>query len=128
MKRTTLIAGMVLATAFAAATARATVVRTPAIMPGTDQMLVCTVVNFTDKPLAIAAEIRDRWGENVTCFARTDWDQTGTVLRTLYVEGTNPDARYCRVVVKGGRKGDIAVTLQACRFDLSVCTAPVTGH
>jgi hypothetical protein len=83
MKRTTLLAGMVLATAFAAATARAAVVRTPAIMPGTDQMLVCTVVNFTDKPLAIAAEIRDRWGENVTCFARTDWDLTGTVLRTL---------------------------------------------
>jgi hypothetical protein len=32
------------------------------------------------------------------------------------------------VVVKGGRKAEIAVTLQACRFDLSVCTAPVTGH
>ena len=43
------------------------------------------------------------------------------------VEGTNPNARYCRVTVKGGRKADVAVTLQACRFDLSVCTNPVLG-
>jgi hypothetical protein len=32
------------------------------------------------------------------------------------------------VVIKGGRKADVAVTLQACRFDLSACTAPVIGH
>ena len=43
------------------------------------------------------------------------------------MEGTNPNARYCRVTVKGGRKADVAVTLQACRFDLSVCTNPVLG-
>ena len=128
MNRTALTAGLVFATCFAATAAGAVVVRTPALVPGTEQILVCTVLNFTDKPLAMAAEIRDRWGDNVTCFARTDWDATGTFVRTLYVEGANPDARYCRVVVKGGRKADVAVTLQACRFDLSVCTAPVVGR
>ena len=128
MNRATFTAGLVFATCFAAAAAGAVVIRTPALVPGTEQILVCTVVNFTDKPLAMTAEIHDRWGENVTCFARTDWDATETFVRTLYVEAANHDARYCRVVVKGGRKADVAVTLQACRFDLTVCTDPVTGR
>ena len=126
--RTWLVAGLVLATGFASATARAALVRTPAIVPGTEQMLVCTVVNLTEKPLAISAEIVDRWRDNVTCFARTDWDATETVLRMVHVEATNPNARWCRVTVKAGRKADVAVTLQACRLDLSVCTDPVVGR
>ena len=126
--RTWLTAGLVLAAGLASATAGAMVVRTPPIVPGTEQMLVCTVLNLGEKPLAITAEIVDRWGDNVTCFARTDWDATETVLRMVYVEATNPNARWCRVTVKGGRKADVAVTLQACRFDLRVCTNPVVGH
>ena len=126
--RTLLMASVALASSIAAVAVDAAVIRTPAIVPGTEQMLVCTVVNRGDKPLTITAEIVDRWGDNVTCFARTDWDPTETFLRTVYVEGTNPDARTCRVTVKGGRKADVAVTLQACRFDLSVCTDPVLGR
>lgn len=122
------VAGVVFATAFASATASAAVLRTPAIVPGAEQMLVCTVVNLGEKPLDVTAEIVDRWGQNVTCFARTDWDATETVLRTVYVEATNPNARYCRVTVKGGRKADVAVTLQACRFDLTICTSPVVAR
>ena len=127
-RRTLLLAGVVFATAFASATAEAAVLRTPAIVPGAEQMLVCTVVNLGEKALDITAEIVDRWGQNVTCFARTDWDATETVLRMVYVEATNPNARYCRVAVKGGRKADVAVTLQACRFDLTICTGPVVGR
>ena len=126
--RTLVMATVVLATSFAAAAANAATIRTPAIVPGAEQMLVCTVVNLGEKPLAIAAEIVDRWGDNVTCFARTDWDTTETTLRTVHLEATNPNARWCRVTVKGGRKTDVAVTLQACRFDLRVCTSPVVGR
>lgn len=127
-RKALLVAGVVFATAFASATASAAVLRTPAIVPGAEQMLVCTVVNLGEKPLDVTAEIVDRWGQNVTCFARTDWDATETVLRTVYVEATNPNARYCRVTVKGGRKADVAVTLQACRFDLTICTSPVVAR
>ena len=129
MTRTTLtMASVVLASSIATVAANAATIRTPAIVPGAEQMLVCTVVNLGEKPLAITAEIVDRWRDNVTCFARTDWDTTETVLRLVHLEATNPNARWCRVTVKGGRKAAVAVTLQACRFDLSVCTSPVVGR
>jgi hypothetical protein len=112
----------------AGATSGAATLHTPVMQAGSDQILVCTVVNLAGTPMRITAELVDRWGDNVTCFVRTDWDETGSVLLTLHAEATNPNARYCRVVVHGGRKANVAVSLQACTFDLTTCTAPVVGH
>jgi hypothetical protein len=106
----------------------ASTLRTPPIVPGSEQILVCTVANLAGKPLEIAAELVDRWGDNVTCFVRTDWDPTETILLMVHAESTNRDARYCRVTVKRGRKANVAVSLQACTFDLSVCGSPVVGR
>jgi hypothetical protein len=120
---------LVVTTAMAiAGPAMAARLRTPAIMPGSDQILVCEVVNLAGDRLAITAELVDRRGENVTGFVRTEWDATEQILLMVHAEATNPDARYCRVTVRGGRKANVAVSLQACTFDLSVCGDPVVGH
>jgi hypothetical protein len=111
-----------------AQTAVAATLHTAAMVPGSGRMLVCTVVNLGGRPLAITALIIDRWGDNATCFVRTDWDATETVLLTVHAEATSPDARYCRVTVKGGRKANVTASIQACTFDLSVCTSPVVAR
>jgi hypothetical protein len=108
--------------------ATAATLHTAAMQPGSGQILVCTVVNLSGKPLTITAELVDRWGENVTCFVRTDWDETETVLLTVHAEASDPNARYCRVTVKGGRKADVTASIQACTFDLSTCTSPIVAR
>jgi hypothetical protein len=102
--------------------------RTPPIQPGAGQKLVCTVVNVNEKGLQMRAEVVDRFGDNATDFARTDWNADDSVVVTLRVESSNPNARYCRINVTGGRKADVAATLQACSFDESVCGNPVTAR
>jgi hypothetical protein len=102
--------------------------RTPPIQPGVGQKLVCTVVNLDAKPLHMRAEVVDRFGDNATDFIRTDWDADETTVITLRAESSNPNARYCRITVTGGRKSDVAATLQACTFDETVCGDPVTAH
>ncbi len=123
-------AAVILAAALAGAarTTMAATVYTPAMQPGSDQMLVCTVVNLSGEPLAITVQVMDRWRENVTCYVRTDWDETETVLLTVYAEATSPHARYCKVTVKGGRKTDVSASIQACSYDLTECTAPVVAR
>jgi hypothetical protein len=44
------------------------------------------------------------------------------------VESGNPNARYCRISVTGGRKSDVAGTLQACSWDDTACGRPVPAH
>jgi hypothetical protein len=106
----------------------AATLHTPPIRPGVGEKLVCTVVNLSGKPLDIRAEILDRWRDNVTCFVRTDWDMSETVLLTVHAEAVNPDARYCRVIVRDGRKSDVAASLQACTYDDTTCGSPVVAH
>jgi hypothetical protein len=111
------------------ASAGAHSLRTPPIQPGADQKLVCTVTNGSTRPAEISAEIVDRFGDNVTDFAFTDWDASGTILRTLRVESGNPNARFCRVRAKRpARKSDVQATLQACSYDGSVCGDPVAAR
>ena len=103
--------------------------RTPPIQPGAAQKLVCTVINASTRPAEISAELVDRFGDNVTDFASTDWDVSGTTLRTLRVESGNPNARYCRVRAKRpARKSDVQATLQACSYDDSACGDPVAAR
>jgi hypothetical protein len=101
--------------------ARAATLRTSPIQPGVGQKLVCTVVNVDAKLLQMRAEILDRFGDNATDFARTDWNATETTVVTLHVESTNPNARFCRITVTGGRKADVAGSLQACSYDETEC-------
>lgn len=103
--------------------------RTPPVVPGADQKLVCTVVNVSGRAVDVSAEIVDRFGENATAFAATDWDADGVVLTTLRVESTSPNARWCHVKVKRpGRKTDVRATLQACSYDDTVCGDPVVAR
>jgi hypothetical protein len=109
-------------------TASATTLHTPPMQAGTGQMLVCTVSNVSGKALGITAQLMDRWANNVTCFLRTDWDETETILLTLHAEATDPNARYCKVTVKGGRKADVVASIQACTYDMTTCTSPVPAR
>jgi hypothetical protein len=129
MPRRTVARGTILAAAlvFSGAAAAATI-HTAAMQPGSDQLLVCTVVNTSGKPLSITALIMDRWGDNTTCFVRTDWDATYTILLTVSAESISPDARYCRVTIKGGRKSDVSASIQACTLDRTACTSPVVAR
>src|SRR5258706_271367 len=102
--------------------------RTPPLQPGTNQKLVCTVVNLDAKSLEMQAEIVDRFGDNVTDFARTDWNADETTVLTLRVESSNPNARFCRITLKGGHRTDVAGSLQSCAYDESTCTSPVIAR
>jgi hypothetical protein len=129
MSRHKVLTGMALVTGMTlASSALGARLRTAPIVPSVDQKLVCTVVNVSGKPLAITATLIDRWGENVTCFIRTDWDASYTVLLTVRAEAIDPEARYCRVTVRGGRKADVRASLQACTLDDSVCGSPVEAR
>src|SRR5262245_44989452 len=86
-----------------ASKARAITLRTGSLQPGANQKLVCTVINPGVKPIGIAAQIVDRFGANTTDFAATEFDESGTILTTLRVESSNPNARYCLIVVRDGK-------------------------
>lgn len=119
----------VVAVGLSGTVAEAHTLRTPPVQPGAGQKLVCTVVNASARPATIAAEIVDRFGENVTDFAYTDWDASGTILRTLRVESGDPDARWCRVKARRpARKHDVQAALQACSYDDTVCGDPVAAR
>jgi hypothetical protein len=127
MRNAMMMAG--LAVLLGAGAARAHTVRTPPVVPGAEQKLVCTVVNVSGRAVEMSAEILDRFGDNVTDFATTDWDATGTVLTTLRIESSSPNARWCRVKAKRpARKTDVRATLQACSWDDTVCGDPVAAR
>ena len=111
-----------------ATSADARALRTPPIQPGTDQKLVCTVVNLDEKDIEMQAQVIDRFGDNVTDFARTDWNSDETTVVTLRVESSNPNARFCKITVVGGHRSDVAGTLQACTADESSCSDPVIAR
>ncbi len=127
-RTTTAMIGTVLALLAGASTAGAVSLRTPPMQPGSGQKLVCTVVNLAAKSLQMQAEIVDRFGDNATDFARTDWNADETIVVTLHVESTNPNARYCRITVTGGRKADVAGSLQTCTFDDTSCSGAVVAR
>jgi hypothetical protein len=102
--------------------------RTGSMQPGDGQKLVCTVLNVQVKPLGMQAVIVDRFGANKTDFAATDYDESGTIVTTLRVESTSRDARYCRILVVGGKKHDVAGSLQACTYDNSACGGAIVAR
>jgi len=109
-------------------TAGAATLATAPIQPGDGEKLVCTVVNTSGKSLNVTAALIDRWGAIVTDFVRTDWNESGTALVTVHAESASPDARYCRVTVKGGGKGTVTASLQACTLDETICSSPVAAR
>ena len=111
-----------------ATNADARAMRTPPIQPGAGQKLVCTVVNLDEKDIEMQAQIVDRFGDNATDFARTDWNADETTVVTLRVESSNPNARFCKITVVGGHRSDIAGTLQACSADETTCGDPVVAR
>ncbi|MGH7895563.1 MAG: hypothetical protein ACREQL_12905 [Candidatus Binatia bacterium] len=113
---------------FTIAPAGAASMHTAPLQPGDGEKLVCTVVNVNAKTLQMAAQIVDRFGDNVTDFVRTDWNADETTIITLRADSSNPNARYCKIVVTGGRKADVAASLQACSYDESACSSPVAAH
>jgi S-adenosylmethionine hydrolase len=120
--------GMLAVLLTGASTAGAVVLRTPPMEPGSGQKLVCTVVNLQEKGLEMQAQIVDRFGDNTTDFASTDWNDAETTVVTLRVESSNPNARYCRITVAHGRKADVAGSLQSCTFDESTCSGAVVAR
>ena len=111
-----------------ATNADARAMRTPPIQPGEGQKLVCTVVNVYEKGLEMQAQVIDRFGDNATDFARTDWNSSETTVVTLRVESSNPNARFCKITVVGGHRTDVAGTLQACSADETTCGDPVVAR
>ena len=111
-----------------ATNADARAMRTPPIQPGDGQKLVCTVVNVYEKGLEMQAQVIDRFGDNATDFARTDWNSSETTVVTLRVESSNPNARFCKITVVGGHRSDVAGTLQACSADETTCGDPVVAR
>jgi hypothetical protein len=111
-----------------ATNADARAMRTPPIQPGEGQKLVCTVVNLYEKGLEMQAQVIDRFGDNATDFARTDWNSSETTVVTLRVESSNPNARFCKITVVGGHRADVAGTLQACSADETTCGNPVVAR
>jgi hypothetical protein len=107
--------------------ARAVPLRTGSIEPLAGQKLVCTVLNVQTKSLGMGAEIVDRFGNNATDFAFTDYDDSGAIVTTLRVESSSPNARYCRIVVTNGKKHDVSGSLRACTFDDSACGAALVA-
>jgi hypothetical protein len=108
--------------------ADARALRTPPIQPGAGQKLVCTVVNLDEKGIEMQAQIVDRFGDNATDFALTDWNASETTVVTLRVESSNPNARFCKITVVGGHRSDVAGTLQACSADETTCGDPVVAR
>ena len=111
-----------------ATNANARAMRTPPIQPGEGQKLVCTVVNVYEKGLEMQAQVIDRFGDNATDFARTDWNSSETTVVTLHVESSNPNARFCKITVVGGHRSDVEGTLQACSADETTCGDPVVAR
>jgi hypothetical protein len=111
-----------------ATNADARALRTPPIQPSAGQKLVCTVVNLDEKDIEMQAQIVDRFGDNATDFARTDWNASETTVVTLRVESSNPNARFCKIHVIGGRRSDVAATMQACSADETTCGSPVVAR
>jgi len=111
-----------------ATNANARAMRTPPIQPGEGQKLVCTVVNVYEKDIEMQAQVVDRFGDNATDFARTDWNASETTVVTLHVESSNPNARFCKITVVGGHRTDVAGTLQACSADETTCGDPVAAR
>ena len=130
MNATTIRALMMTATlaVMGATNADARALRTPPIQPGAGQKLVCTVVNVYEKGIEMQAQVVDRFGDNATDFARTDWNADETTVVTLRVESSNPNARFCKITVVGGHRSDVAGTLQACSADESTCGDPVVAR
>ena len=114
--------------AMSATAADARALRTPPIQPGEGEKLVCTVVNVEEKAIEMQAQVIDRFGDNVTDFARTDWNSSETTVVTLRVESSNPNARFCKITVVGGHRSDVEGTLQACTADETVCGDPVVAR
>jgi hypothetical protein len=122
------VGAAVMGTMIMGSSARAGTLSTAPIQPAEGQKLVCTAVNLSGKSLQITAQIIDRYGDNVTDFIRTDWNQDETVLTTVRAESSNPDARYCRVTVLRGRKAEVAASLQACSWDETTCSDPIVAR
>jgi hypothetical protein len=108
--------------------AHARALRTAPIQPGDGQKLVCTVVNLDEKDIEMQAQIVDRFGDNATDFARTDWNASETTVVTLRVESSNPNARFCKITVVGGHRSDVAGTLQVCSADEKTCSNPIVAR
>jgi hypothetical protein len=111
-----------------ATNADARALRTPPIQPGDGQKLVCTVVNVYEKGLEMQAQVIDRFGDDATDFARTDWNASETTIVTLRVESSNPNARFCKITVVGGHRSDVEGSLQACSTDETTCGDPVVAR
>jgi len=87
--------------------------RTPPLIADPAGSLRCVVVNLTDRPIGITAQIMTNDSNNVTDFIRTFWqDEAGTVLaEVISASFHNEAARYCLITVRGGTARDVAGVL-----------------
>ena len=75
--------------------------------------LVCTVVNVSQKPMRITAQIIDNKGINVTDFITTNWlDPTAGILASVVSRSRDRAGHYCRITITGGRKRDVTYSLE----------------
>ena len=74
--------------------------------------LVCTVVNVSQKPMGITAQIIDE-GINVTDFITTNWlDATAGILASVVSRSRDRAGHYCRITITRGRKRDVTYSLE----------------
>ena len=75
--------------------------------------LECTVVNVSQKPMRITAQIIDNKGINVTDFITTNWlDPTAGILASVVSRSRDRTGHYCRITITRGRKRDVTYSLE----------------
>ena len=112
--KTTTTSVLVLAGLLLGTTAEAAKIMVGPVAPDPEGRVVCTVENIAQKDLTMRVEIRTAKGENVTDFYATSWmDEAGTVPAAVVAESQHDAARYCRVVVRKGRRRDLSVVVES---------------
>lgn len=112
-----IVGALALGMALGASAAGATMVTTGRLAPPEGGWLRCTVMNLAMKPLDFRLELRDVRGRIVTDFISFEWTDDEVVVARALAESYRGTPAYCRVLVGGGWRRDVAVTFEAFAAD-----------
>lgn len=98
-------------------TADAMMVAMGRVTPPSGGWVRCTVVNLPMKPLDFRLELRGARGQVVTNFISFEWTDDYTIVASAFAESYARTATSCRIHVRGGRRRDVAVVLEAFDAD-----------
>jgi hypothetical protein len=93
-------------------------INTRRVVPPPDGSVVCTALNLSGKAVGITAQIMNDGAINVTDWIQTQWQSEDEGILSAVISQSNADdARYCRVIVTGGRKSDVSVLVETFSAD-----------